>query len=233
MSDSQSSRKIRGLRLKALRKSLNLSRSEFAEKIGVSAYTVQNWEVNKNNGLSEDRTGYVINHLNRMGVDCSFSWMAHGTGVAPMIADPVSGQLTFNETHVAKTIEKEQRESMIIEQELALFKAHCTNEPAFLIIQDESMAPRYKPGDYVAGNTYKGKQMSLAIDLDCIVQLETGEKILRTVKQGSVDGRFTLISTNLNTLDVNSFIYDVKLSTLAPVVWVRKPTPQPLLRTNV
>lgn len=87
--DLRSSRTARGLRLKSIRQSLRLSRRAFSEKFGVSVYTLQNWEVNKNHGLTEVRARQLVHIFKEAGIHCNYEWLMYGTGDAPRIVDPI------------------------------------------------------------------------------------------------------------------------------------------------
>jgi len=221
LEDLRSSRKARGLRLETIRQSLHLSRNDFAEKLGVSRYTIQNWEINKNGGLSEDRARHVVKALKGMGIQCSFEWLMHGIGLAPTVADLILGEITLSQQPKLDR-SKETDEFSLIAAELRLFREHYPGKTIDLVVADDGMEPKYNKGDYVAGIKYVKNQITHAVGYDCIVQTADNDLLLRQVKKGSLEGHYTLVCTNYNTSVVKPLLYDVQLVMAAPVVWMRK-----------
>lgn len=218
--DPKASREVRGLRVESLRKSLRLSRRAFGEKFGLSLNTLQNWEDNKNSGLSEEGAERLIKAFKLAGIQCSIEWLLYGVGTAPMIADPL-----FNATkkplknEASNTEEKEQQ---LIVEELKLFREHYALQAIDFMVTDDGMEPRYKHGDYVAGLKHFNEKIIEVVGQDCILQTEEGDILLRQVKKGSVDHHFTLLCVNADTSVAKPILYDVKLLMAAPVVWMRR-----------
>lgn len=219
--DPRSSRKARGLRLKSIRQSLNLSRHAFAEKLGVSVFAVQNWEINKNKGLSEDRIFQVVNVLKQMGAHCTVEWLSNGLGPGPTIVDPTFADLVVGQALPAEN--EEEEELILIAKELKLFRDHYPGAAIDMQVQDDGMEPQYVQGEYVAGLIHTGDQIKKLFNSECIVQIETGEILLRLLKQGSFEEHYTLMCFNANTKLIRPILYDVKLLMAAPVIWARKP----------
>jgi DNA-binding CsgD family transcriptional regulator len=76
-------RLARGQRLKSIRKLLNISLLEFANHLGISIFSLYNWEVNKNNGLPDERIPDIISSLLCLGLNCTYEWLAYGQGLEP------------------------------------------------------------------------------------------------------------------------------------------------------
>lgn len=83
-----------------------------------------------------------------------------------------------------------------------------------LIVRGDSMAPRYKDGDYVIIEKAFIDVMSLIGD-DCYVKLADGRCFLKTLEAGSRPGRFTLSSIDGPTL------HDVVIELAYPVAWIK------------
>lgn len=215
--DPRSSRQARGLRLKSIRQSLDLSRQDFSQKFGISVYTLQNWETNKNGGLGEERAAKVVNLLKQAGVQCTFEWMLHGIGTAPTIADPTS-----NITSTTPLESSKSDELTLIAKELNLLREHYPQQIMDMIVGDDGMEPIYVVGEYIAGLKHFKEKITDCIGKNCIIQTFEGDILVRQIKPGSMPEHYTLICTNPNTLIAKPFLYDVKLVMAAPVIWTRR-----------
>ncbi len=78
-----SSPKARGKRLKFVRKLAGLSRKQLEKKYGISANTVQSWEVAKKGGLTERGAHRILAVIQKEGINCSIEWLLYGTGAPP------------------------------------------------------------------------------------------------------------------------------------------------------
>lgn len=219
--DPRSSRVARGLRAKSIRQSLRLSRAAFSEKFGVSVHTLQNWEMFKNGGLIERRAHDLVQKLKLAGVQCTFEWLMHGIGPGPTIVDPAWGATALTQASTEPAPSRDAEDSLIA-AELNLFRKHYANHEVDMVVSDDGMSPHFLPGDHVAGLSYFGAEIIKANGHDCIVQTEAGEILLRHVKASALPEHYTLSCTNTGTQTVKPFLYDIRLSMAAPVLWMRR-----------
>ncbi len=226
-SDSQ---EVRGLRVRYIRdKILGLSRNKFSKRhkaLEITVSTLQNWEDARYGGLTEKGARKLIEAFACEGIQCSLQWLLFGIGEAPPEARDynliVSGISTTkssrdftSETHVSFNDEE------TIAKELRYFhELHADALDA--IVSDDGLSPYFEPGDYVAGIRLVGQEINKAIGLNCIVQTQQGQILVRKLEAGSQPGYYTLICTNPHTNEAQKLL-DMKLFSVAPIVWLRKP----------
>lgn len=203
-------KKIRASRLKKLRKMTGLSRKNFANKHSISEGTLQNWETARFGGLSEKGAYVVIEALQKEGIFCNFEWLMYGIG-------------TYTFPYCNESIENvttKQSNSKAVEKELQTFLSNH-NDPASIIVTDDSMEPIFSKNQILAGKKRHLNEISSAINKYCIVELNDSTKLVRFLKNGSLEETFNLISINKNTNASNPYLKDVKLNWAAPIVWIR------------
>lgn len=222
ITDPRVSRKARGLRLKSLRQSLRLSRQAFSDQFKISIYTLQNWETNKNGGLTEPRAKDILQWLKRAGVECTFAWLMYGVPPAPIFSDPILGEFSLVQTQACLPKVAEDDELPKIAEELNLFRQHYPNQVMDMIISDDSMEPFYNQGDYVAGIKQTGNDIEKLLEKNCIVLTNENEWLVRKIKQGNSPGHYHLVSANQDHEAAKVFLPDVQVKMVAEIVWVRK-----------
>lgn len=205
--------KDRADRIKRLRDATRLSRTKFAEKYakyGVKKTSLQNWEDNRNFGLTEGGAFILLQAFQEEGLKLSIEFLMYGAGT-----DPIYDSIP------CKTIEKDRQvsEQEHIAEELRLFHQYHVNA-VDTIITDDSLLPLLRPGDYVAGIRYLNHEMEKAIGHPSIIQTESGEQFVRVVTCGKDLGYYTLTCTNTKTAAAT--LRDVKLLSAAPILWIRK-----------
>ncbi len=95
-----------GQRIRDLRKKTRLSRRAFAEKYGIPAGTLQNWENERySGGLTQKAINELIAAFKAEGLDCSVEWLLYGKGhrpfeQSPLVSDDSSEQAIINETRI-------------------------------------------------------------------------------------------------------------------------------------
>ena len=221
--DPRVSRKARGLRLKSIRQSLRLSRQAFADKFTVSIYTLQNWETNKNGGLTEARAHDIIKLLKCAGVRCAFEWLMYGTPPAPVFSDPILGEISLECLHEdlePRIAENDELRHIAIE--LNLLRSHYPNQVMDMIVADDGMESIYRLGEYVAGIKHTGKEVEKLIGSNCIVVTDQNEQLLRQIRVGGMSGYYNLVCANAETMVAKPFLYDVVIKMAAPILWTRK-----------
>jgi hypothetical protein len=112
-------------------------------------------------------------------------------------------------------------ENTKIVDELLQFKKNYKNATDFCI-QDDGMTPFYSLGEYVAGVNLFADQISAAIGSNCIITMETGDNLVRELRKGSLPNTYTLVCVNTRTTLDKPILYDVTLTSAAPIVLHRK-----------
>ncbi len=222
----QQEKEARAERLKRVRLLAGLSRKEMGEgELAIHSDTYKGWETARFGGLTDKGAQKVVEKLRVYGVSCSVNWLLYGIGVPPFQDHSIkasSDNLINNSTSssVFGCNKVDQIDQIFgdsagrISKELAAFKAQ-ENSIDFCIT-DDSMSPWYLPGDIVAGV----KILAMIRDgVDCIIQLPSGELLLRKVHHGKGEGAYNLLTHKPD----GPLLTEVPLSFIAPVIWWRRP----------
>lgn len=224
--DPRSSKESRARRLESLRGLTRLSRGDFAKRCGVKPGSFQNWEGPRFGGLTEKAAKKIIRGAKTLGIYCTLEWLMHGIGLGPQIDERLYlGSASLAVEQPKQTYVSSDEESRRISEELLLFRQHYIDAVDF-VVNDDGMEPRYKNGEYVAGQWCFHQEIESVVGQDCIVKLLDGEILLRNVKKGSSADRYTLICTNPNTLVEKPILYDVELIAAAPAIFIRRRDPR-------
>ncbi len=214
----------RGKRVETLRRMTRLSRRAFRERYGIAPSSLQNWEDAKGSGLTEKGARKIMALLKPDGILCSFEWLMYGVGPGPQITSDQffreENEITQNQEEVRMISEDAQTE--MIAQELLAFHHNYPKTSLDFVVADDGMEPRFTQGEYVAGCRRHGKAIEKLVGFDCIVQLSTGDMLLRTIKKQELDGLYTLVCSNSNTTVEKPTLYNVELLAAAPVIWARR-----------
>lgn len=202
----------RGKRLQRLRNLANLSHKDLCEESGININTYIGYEVGRYGGLTKNGSQKIINYLASKGVYSTFEWLMNGAGLSPRVETDLK-QAIYEGNHVILN------EKLYIAEEIALFKNHYANSWDHQII-DDGMLPIYQIGDHVAG--VANSSINELIGSNCIVQLESGETLVRNLRKGKEINTYTLYCTNPETTLEQPIIYDSKLVFAAKIVWHRK-----------
>mgnify|MGYP001027671188 CR=1 FL=1 len=198
--------KIVGERLKSVRMQLGFSRREFADKCGFSAATLQAWEDGRYPVPKKSMVKYVKT-LFDCGLITSPEWFIHGEGLPPRPINSSSSTSLTEENTILK--------------EIHFFEAENKN-PVITVITDDSMLPFYGLGDYVGGKWVPVDYAERYVGTFCIVNLASGETLVRKLRPGSEAGRFNLISMNVDTRASSAFLFNCEILQVAQVIWHRK-----------
>jgi DNA-binding transcriptional regulator YiaG len=219
--DPKSTKNARARRVESVRGLTRLSRNDFAKKCGIPSGSFQNWETPRFGGLTEKAARRITTAIKSFGVHCSIEWLMFGIDPGPITDERLylDGELIIKEPRASYLTEDDQ--TTHIAEEVLLFRKHHASSLDYLVSND-AMEPIYKSGDYTAGPAYFNDQIDSCIDLDCIIKTKDGEIMLRTLKKGTQDQRYTLTCRNPNTAVENSILYDIALLSVAPVIWVRR-----------
>lgn len=194
------------------------TRREFEHKHQISSNTLQGWEQNKN-PLSAKGARRIIEALKQEGLLCSVEWLLHGTGLPPRPFEMINAGVNASllENHAQLNL----REEEAIYQESQTFKNQKANT-IILNITDDAMEPYYGLGDYIGGVQIDNSEISQFIGKACIVELENNLILPRILQAGSHPNVYNLSSSNPKTSASLLNFYNVKIISIAPIVWHRR-----------
>jgi DNA-binding XRE family transcriptional regulator len=208
--------KEKGKRLQQAREMVRFDRKEAAKIAEVSVHTYKGWEVGKYDGLPENRAKKLLPALAAEGLQCSLEWLMHGIGDAPKKTRGYQVKEELGEYTISESAPDEKA----IKDELALFCKNCTN-PLYLTIDDDSMTPQFLPGDVVAGKIVPKRTYKELIGSPCIIQLKTGEILLRQLQHGTIKNHYDLVCTNQNTQQTFC-LSNIEIANVAVILWHRR-----------
>ncbi len=201
-------------RLKHLRALLRVSRAFLQEKHGIPEVTLKSWE-NGTVKLSLAGVKRCIDAYRDEGLIVTEDWLLEGIGLDPTSSATI-GQY-FAEPKQAQMPLKDDEACMI--RDANLFKESYANAVVMMVSGDE-MRPFYKPGDYVGGKLRSGKDIKTVINKDCIVYLKDKSRFFRRVVKNSSGGiNLTCLNPNENTSE--PVLFNVKVESVAPIIWHR------------
>jgi hypothetical protein len=212
-------KEARAERLRRARLLAGLSRKEMGES-AIHSDTYKGWEAARFGGLTDKGAQKVIEKFRIHGVSCSLSWLLHGVGIPPFL-NQSAGLDSDQSEEIFSCLEVDRlfaEEAAQISRELAAFRIQ--ERSIDFCIADDLMGPWYLPGDLVAGIKIPLKFGARIPDgFDCIVQLASGEVLLRRVHQGQSFETYNLLTHKSG----GPVIAEVRLDFLAPVLWWRRP----------
>lgn len=215
----KSSARERGKRLRLVRKMSGLTLEELSSKYNLGVSTIKYWECAKNQGLSSKGAKKIINAMQSEGVQCSYMWLMHGTGLPPQF---ISVQYHSGKKEMVNIDQHIFEEEKSIAKEVGLFCESITHAITLTVL-DDGMEPFYSVNDNVGGRRLCGDDLVKGIDKNCIVETSDGQILCRRVAQGNESGTFNLYCINPNTFANPPHVYDVKLLSAAPIsrIWKR------------
>ena len=182
------------------------------EDSGINHNTLISWENARFGGLTLSGATKVLAKITKERVHCSLEWLM--SGIAP---EPSVNPIPFEQNNGLI----EPNEELTIAYELAFFKAKNPNA-IDLMVDDDGMLPIYHESDCVAGKKRTGKDILLTLGQNCIAQTDSGEILLRNVREGKDPDTYTLVCTNPAIKKRSSIVLNVKLIYSAPVIWHRR-----------
>lgn len=207
------SSEARGLRVKRIRNMANLSRQQMCDGTDININSLKGWEIGRYGGLTSSGADKIIQRVAQESVRCTLDWLMYGMGPGP------TAQADAALRH--SSLEISEDEETKITQELLLFKQHYPLAVDF-IINDDGMSPLYNIGEYVAGVNLTASKIESAMGMNCIVQMENGNVLVRQLRKGSVKDTYTLACANISTHVEKPILYDVKINYAAPISFHRK-----------
>lgn len=204
VTDENASAEARGERLRKVRNLSNLSRKELCNSEQLKLNTYKGWELARFGGLPIDGAERVIKRVAEENVICSIDWLLYGRGQEPYILPKpnTGGYLDDND---------------LILKEIMVFQS-LYPDTIYAKINNDSLAPQYMPGDYVAGVRVSGKKIATVINHICIVELTNGDILVRYLRQGQNKKYFQLIATNINHTLENPQTFEAELNYAAPII---------------
>jgi DNA-binding transcriptional regulator YiaG len=206
----ESTDEARGLRITRLRRLANITKRQMSELLNVNFNTYRKWEWEEDHSpFPGDKIEELLKVLFTRGVYCTYEWLVHGIGDAPVVyphkADLDKG--FYTERMITDELSLICREIMLVKAELG----NCIE----MKVTDDLMQPAYEKGDYVLGRR-KTENIEQLIGEDCIIELSDGRILLRTIEEKCPEGRFTL--NVFNGHPARDVMHDVELVSAAKVI---------------
>ena len=216
VTDNKTTPEARAKRLRRIRNMANLSRKQICNNSSLNICTYKGWEVARYGGLPVDGAERVVKLVAQEGVVCSAEWLLYEIGSGPyIIPDFKKAKLDTTKT-LSKDLSISSEEEKII-QEILVFRQNFP-EVIDYQIEDDGVAPFYCPRDFVAGIKYFGKNINSLVNQYCITQATNGKILVRFLKAGATPNHFMLLCTNSQSAVENPTLYDVELSSAAPIL---------------
>lgn len=200
----------RAERLKRVRNLSNLSRKEICESSGININTYKGWELARFGGLPVDGAEKIVRKVAEAGVICSIEWLLYGKSPSPSLAiDLVSFEMEAASGSIPTKLN-------LIEKEFSVYQDVYKN--AVLIkVEDDSVLPNFKNGDFLAGIKRYDEEIELTIDQLCIAQTIDGRRLIRYVKKSNTEGLYSLIGSNPLSKSSDIVVLNIKLLYTAPI----------------
>lgn len=202
-----------GQRIKRARMLAGLSRKDLSDVHGLSAHTLQSWELGRN-PINKAKASNFIEILHQYDVSCSIDWLLDGVGKGPAIIESEFKNFPLVDNAVGSLIESEQ----VIQKEIDFFKA---NNPNAIVLQvsDDAMHPEYKVGDFIGAIKFSNQdKREQFIGHNCIVETVDGIFFRRLIKSNE---NYLLVCNNNITTVSDPVISAEKVLSIAPVIWHR------------
>lgn len=217
---SKNSRDSRAKRLKRLRRLTQKSRKEFALTYQISQGTLQNWETARFGGLTEKGAHLILTALKQEKIYCTFEWLMYGAGAGPQQSSISPQTDTPNTRHRSH----KPPHPNAIQLECKAFENTHRNTLR-LEISNDAMLPIFEVGDWVTGRLVKPDALHHLIEQNCIVETEHHGRLLRRIRAGTEPHRYHLIAINAQTTINAPVLYNVKILSAAPAIWIRRKNP--------
>ncbi|MAJ81399.1 MAG: hypothetical protein CMF41_00620 [Legionellales bacterium] len=213
--------KQRAQRLKCLREMTGLSRDLINKRYNIARGTLQNWESARFGGLTRKGAAIAVQAMQAEGVDVTLDWLLHGLGHEPRFSKNLS-QPANEDINLSR-----MPGYNVATQELLHFRNHNTNS-IDMVISDDSMLPKYFPGDMVAGNRRYQEEIESLVGFNCIIQTPTHGSMVRNLRNGDEPGKYHLFALNWDSSISRPILYNEEVLSAAPIIWVRAVSRIPL-----
>lgn len=188
--------KAKGRRLQHLRNLTKLSRQDFSKRYGFNSRTLKSWELGDYKGIPESSAAKILIAYLQEGIQCRLEWLMDGSGEPPILS------------------QKKQ-----IPRELETFRKNNA-KGVDLLINDDAMQPYFYPRDYVAGIKRMDHEIQNLVGLNCIIETDDNQILLRRLEMGTQKNHYNLTCLNPDT-NVSS-LQNIKVKSAAQVIWVRR-----------
>ena len=215
-----STREIRAKRLKILRNMAGLTRKCCNDHYGISSGNFQNWEGPRFGGLTEEGAEKMLYACKEAGVEATLEWLMYGAGPSPYVTEEF-----YNKKSKKITNASIANEEHMITGELESFKQNHQQQVLDIVIKDDGMYPQYKMGDIIAGKRCTDASILRFINTDCIIELKDGGLILRNLQAGNKNKLYNLVCSNPSPTIAKQTITNVAISSVAPIMWIRRKFP--------
>ncbi|WP_051002423.1 XRE family transcriptional regulator [Magnetospirillum molischianum] len=176
------------------------TQSELSARTGIDANNIYKYT----SGVVAQPRGDTLRRMaDALGVN--LIWLRDGSG-PELSAVPVVGYVGAGEMFMPAA------EAELGELSLDFAAA----DPIAVVVRGASMAPVYRPGDYLICSRVSNGDLAACLGKDCVVQTSDGLGYIKRVVKGAALGTFTLLSYAADPIP------DVTLSWCAPVVWIKR-----------
>lgn len=213
--------RTRAMRLRSARALTGMSRREFGVAFQISESTLTAWE-NQKNPLSPKGAKRICEALYKVGVYCTVGWLMDGAGISPRSEDELQSSflpLSTDEGHMDQQAQI-TAEALTL-KEISTFRYLHKNAVVKLIL-DDAMHPFYGPGDYVGGVWCTGENVIKLLHKNCIIEIPSGEAVIRKLLARKENNTFTLAAINPSTCVENPILFDQKINRAAEILWHRR-----------
>ncbi|PHQ78809.1 MAG: hypothetical protein COB66_08135 [Coxiella sp. (in: Bacteria)] len=213
---SYKNKRFRADRVKILRQMTGLSHVEFDTQFDIPIGSSENWESAHYGGLTDMAAQKIVESAPKLGLSCSYTWLMDGLGVGPLYSTSSDSALKqrHNRSNPAEQVQ-------LIYQELLIIRKFYNNDVIHSVVENDGMLPFLKVGDYVAGPRYYASQVGQLVGENCLVELEDKRILIRQIKEMQAQ-RYTLVCLNPYTSLPLPALYDTKVISAAPILWVRR-----------
>lgn len=205
--ETKSTAMDRGQRARLLRKLSRYTRKAFAQKHGLKAATIQNWEDARYGGLSERGAILLAKAYQQEGFDCKPEWLLYGVGPEPTakMPTPDAEKPTAADFHGQVMYELQ-------------FLQQTYPNLVHAIVADDAMQPMFFAGDHAAGLRLRQDQYASLANTPVIVQTTQGSIIFRVATYFAERG--SVLLTNANNESEHVAIGNI--FSIAPITWMRR-----------
>ena len=216
--DLSSSSLAKAKRVRSARMLAGLNRHDIQEKYGIHENTLKSWEKPSENskGLTIKGAQRLIEVLASEGVECSVSWLLTGHGEGPKVN--YQNNINFPEIIVP---EMELNQDIAILKEVQFF-LDINEDAVILLVSDSNMAPLYQLGDYVGGYSRTGHDIRQLVNMDCIIELEEGVKMVARLLPSAEENLYRICQLNTSSASEEYKNTPYKIKGAAAIAWHRK-----------
>ena len=210
-----------GFRIDLALKIAQLNIDIFCSKHNIPRSTLFAWK-SGNKPLTLKGAERLVKAFENENLICTTNWLLEGTGLPPRTLKEVKqGALpVLGYYKIEQDFDETLDEEIKILKEIEFFRQMYSNSRV-LLVTDDGMTPIITPGDYVAGLTVTKDQIDTTLNKICLIELLSDQILLRHFSKGSEPERYTLSCLNPRTSVESPIFFNVKIKSVAPLVWIR------------